>query len=201
MYKVFIENRAVEFVNSQKIAVNSKAIDAQAIQNIEQDLSQLLSDLDSNECVSIYCDDIKKDWERLFQGHQFVHAAGGLVKNDNQWLVIKRHGMLDLPKGHLEENEQPAIGAEREIAEECGVFSLQLKGFSCSTFHTYYYEGKPVLKKTDWFLFDHFGTASGTPQLEEGIEAVLWMKEEEMKISLDQFYTSIQFVIKETIKL
>lgn len=200
MYKVFIENRAVEFVNSQKIDPNGKAIDAQVIQNIEQDLSPLLSDLHPQERLIIYCNDIQKDWERLFHEHQLVHAAGGLVKNGNQWLVIRRHGMLDLPKGHLDEDEEPAIGAEREIAEECGVFMLQLKGFCCSTFHTYFFEGKPVLKKTDWFLFDHFGKTVGVPQQEEGIEAVLWMKEEEIKTNLNQFYASIQFVIKESIQ-
>ena len=200
MYKVFIENRAVEFVNSQKIEPKVKGIDARSIQTIEQDLSQLLSELDPKECLLIYCDDAEKEWERLFQFHEFVHAAGGLVRNGNQWLVIKRNGMLDLPKGHLDENEKPAVGAEREIAEECGVFRLKLKGFSCSTFHTYFYEGKPVLKQTDWFVFEHFGDKTGEPQIEEGIEAVLWMQEDEMSSNFDRFYTSVQFVIHESFK-
>lgn len=200
MYKVFIENRAVEFVNSQKIETNLSSIEASLIQSIEEDLKEKLMSLDSNACFYVRCIDRQKEWERLFRNHQFVHAAGGAVQKNHEFLVIKRFGMLDLPKGHLDVNERSEIAAEREIREECGIFPLVRKEFICSTYHTYFYNDHPVLKQTDWYLFDYLGTDKGEPQTEEGIEEVIWMPFREINLQKDSFYTSVQYVLDETIK-
>lgn len=200
MYKVFIENRAVEFVNWQNIDSNLPGIDARLIQSIHGDLMEYLINLDSKACFYVYCDDRRKEWERLFRNHQFVHAAGGAVQKDQEFLLIRRLGMMDLPKGHLDINESPEIAAEREIREECAISPLVLREFICSTYHTYFYKECPVLKQTDWYLFDYFGIDNGQPQTEEGIEEVIWMTFPEIKLLRSTFYTSVQYVLAETEK-
>jgi 8-oxo-dGTP pyrophosphatase MutT (NUDIX family) len=200
MYKVFIENRAVEFVNSQNIDLNLPGIDARFVLSIEADLTEYLINLDSNACFYIHCQDPRKEWERLFRNHQFVHAAGGAVQKDQEFLLIRRFGMLDLPKGHLDLNERPEIAAEREIREECGISPLIRRYFICTTYHTYFYMNHPVLKQTDWYLFDYHGTDKGQPQTEEGIEEVIWMTFPEIKLLSNEFYTSVQHVLAETEK-
>ncbi len=197
MYKVFIENRAVEFVNSQNIDSNLPGLDARLIQSIHGDLSEYLKNLDSKACFNVYCQDRQKEWDRLFRSHQFIHAAGGTVQKDQEFLLIRRLGMMDLPKGHLDINERPEIAAEREIHEECGISPLVRKEFICSTYHTYFYDDRPVLKQTDWFLFDYHGTKKGQPQTEEGIEEVIWMNFSEIKLIRNAFYASIQYVLAE----
>jgi 8-oxo-dGTP pyrophosphatase MutT (NUDIX family) len=201
MYKVFIENRAVEFVNSQNIDSNLPGIQARLIQSIEEDLKECLTNLDPQTCFSIHCDDCQKEWDRLFRNHQFVHAAGGAVQKGQEFLLIRRFGMLDLPKGHLDLNESPEIAAEREIREECGISQLILRDFICSSFHTYFYNNRPVLKQTDWYMFNYHGTDKGQPQTEEGIEEVIWMAFPEIKSLRNSFYTSIQHVLDETEKI
>ena len=48
-----------------------------------------------------------------------VEAAGGVVVNPRgEWLMIRRNGRWDLPKGHVEPGESFDRCAEREIEEE-----------------------------------------------------------------------------------
>ena len=52
---------------------------------------------------------------------KIIRAAGGLVMKDDQYLMIHRLGVWDLPKGKLEKEETSKFGALREVEEECGV--------------------------------------------------------------------------------
>lgn len=58
----------------------------------------------------------------------FAHSAGGVVLNPKGDVLIVRQkdGSWSLPKGHIEEGEDPKVTAIREIAEETG-----LRGCTC----------------------------------------------------------------------
>ena len=198
MYKVFIENREVVFVNSQKSNQFTAGISEDELMNDLMDLRHLASLNPTDEPFTIYCKDAQQAWERYFGSYQFIHAAGGVVIKEGKWLFIEREQRIDLPKGHLEPNEQVSEGAAREIAEECGIFPLTLVDFIGSTHHTYEFQSNPVLKKTDWFLFRYDGYKCGTPQMEEGIEAVHWLTWEEISTSLSDMFRSIQLVVQLT---
>lgn len=72
------------------------------------------------------------DLERLkqlfFKQFVVIEAAGGIVQNTNKELLfIYRLGKWDLPKGKMEKGEHPDECALREVTEETGVTSLELK--------------------------------------------------------------------------
>ena len=68
-----------------------------------------------------------------------VNAAGGLVTNKKgEFLLIRRSGLWDLPKGHQEAGEALEDTALREVEEETGVRGLSLGRYICTTDHCYF---------------------------------------------------------------
>lgn len=63
------------------------------------------------------------------QGATYTESAGGVVVSnaDGKILVVRQnHDKWSLPKGHVEENEDPIAAARREITEETGIAELDL---------------------------------------------------------------------------
>ena len=119
-----------------------------------------------------------KDLEELYSVFKscffYVRAAGGVVLQKNQILLIKRFGMYDLPKGHIEPNESIENCAIREVEEECGLQQVKIIETLPATLHIYPMEKKWFLKKTDWFTMNCPLGINLTPQKEEGIEEAFW---------------------------
>ncbi|GHV68030.1 hypothetical protein FACS1894199_14640 [Bacteroidia bacterium] len=133
---------------------------------------------------------------RLFLNFQ---AAGGVVLNQGHVLVIKRFGLYDLPKGHLEKDEAVDECALREVEEECGIKGLRLGRPLTPTFHIYYLNREPCLKTTHWFAMECPDGQTPMPQTDEGIDEALWLDVREIPTILHQTYDSLR-VIWEMIK-
>jgi bis(5'-nucleosidyl)-tetraphosphatase len=58
-----------------------------------------------------------------------THSAGGIVRNSKGEIAVVLHDgdFWGFPKGHIDEGEDALTAAKREIAEEIGISTLDLK--------------------------------------------------------------------------
>lgn len=126
---------------------------------------------------------------------KIAKAAGGLVVKDGQVLMIYRLGKWDLPKGKLKSDEDVALGAMREVEEECNI-KVELGEKLPSTWHSYAYKGNKMLKKTSWFVMKCLDDSVMRPQTEEYIEEVRWMSPQDALARLEESYASITLVVR-----
>lgn len=121
-----------------------------------------------------------------------VNAAGGLVINEKgEFLLIRRSGLWDLPKGHQDPGEFLEETALREVEEETGLNGLVLGKFIRSTDHCYQRDGQWYLKHTWWYEMSCTGSQKCTPQTEEGITETAWASKTELREYLQQTYPTI----------
>lgn len=132
--------------------------------------------------------DLKKDYT-------IIKAAGGLVLNKGEVLMIRRLSKWDLPKGKLDKGEKPKAAAVREVEEECNI-KVKLGKKICHTWHTYKQNGKRILKKTYWYKMYCTDDSDMKPQIEENIEATEWMNEKELREAFYNTYPSIRDVFR-----
>ena len=129
-----------------------------------------------------------------------IIAAGGIVMNPNQEILwIFRRGFWDLPKGKLDPNETIEACAIREVMEETGISHLVLGKRILTTTHQYYdtYLNKDVEKTTYWYAMTTDRLQDGKPQSEEDIEAIAWVKKEDIAPYLANTYDNIKAVMEE----
>ena len=111
-------------------------------------------------------------------------AAGGIVLCGGGALLIRKHGLWDIPKGKIKKKEPPQRCARREIAEETGLKrkKLRIRRHLCRTSYISYYSGKPFNKTVDWFLLDYDGAQADplTPDLSENIDHCAWIPIEDL---------------------
>ena len=125
-----------------------------------------------------------------------VEAAGGIVVDEaGRWLLMRRNGRWDLPKGHIEAGEDAATAAVREIAEETGVAAEAVRPL-CATHHAYWFPKTErwELKRTRWFELRALATDGLQPQTEEGIETVGWYAPAEVDALLEESFPTIRCV-------
>jgi ADP-ribose pyrophosphatase YjhB (NUDIX family) len=134
------------------------------------------------------------DFESCFP---LIEAAGGVISNDNeQILIIKRHNLWDLPKGKMEKNEKYEETAIREIGEEVSFKNITITGKLASSYHTYILQDKLVLKKTHWFTMKHEGDEKPIPLANEDITEAVWIKTSDIDQILANTYSSIIDVLQ-----
>jgi ADP-ribose pyrophosphatase YjhB (NUDIX family) len=126
---------------------------------------------------------------------RIVHAAGGLIRKKEKFLMIYRMKKWDLPKGKKEKNEKYRRTAIREVQEECNV-TVKIGSKICTTWHTYTMNKNAMLKKTKWYLMDCLDDAKMKPALEEDIEELRWMTQKEVYHALEHSYKSISYVFE-----
>ncbi|MCF6360098.1 MAG: NUDIX domain-containing protein [Cyclobacteriaceae bacterium] len=132
----------------------------------------------------------KADFMSLFK---VMEAAGGVVVKDNTHLLIYRLEKWDFPKGKLENGESFKAAAVREVEEETGVKVL-LQHKICTTWHTYTFRKKRILKCTKWYVMECVNDQNLAPQEDESIEKAEWFTRTEANDALKNTYNSIRFV-------
>lgn len=152
--------------------------------------------LESHNCVAIVSADPDAAFRSFAADFTQIEAAGGVVVNDRgEWLMMRRNGRWDLPKGHLEAGESLAACAEREIAEETGIVA-RVERPLCETLHAYWFAktARWELKRTHWFRLRSAGAGTPAPQTEEGIERVSWCAPAEREEYLRDAFPTIRRV-------
>ena len=158
--------------------------------------AKILKILETHNSVSVVAADPGAAFGAFAAGFVPVEAAGGVVVNDRgEWLMIRRNGRWDLPKGHLEAGESLAACAEREIAEETGI-AARVERPLCETLHAYWFAktARWELKRTHWFRLRPAGAGTPAPQTEEGIERVSWCAPAEREEHLRDAFPTIRRV-------
>lgn len=195
MYKVFVENRPIIICEKNTFPLECQLLFSERIKSIDKDVFPLFEKKSPKTPIVILAKDAKAEFERLFSGYSVITAAGGIVRKNEEYLFIKRFGKWDIPKGKLDKNEDPALGAVREIEEECGISNPIIENFICETYHTYRdtHRGKNklTLKKTYWYNLNYSGNEELIPQQEEGISKVKWFKKTKLDKIRSNTYESI----------
>lgn len=127
---------------------------------------------------------------------RYIQAAGGLVYTPTrEVLLIFRKGKWDLPKGKLDEGEDLATCALREIEEETGANGLSIARPLTTTYHTYYEKGNHILKESHWFLVEAMKKVNLVPQTEEDISETRWVPLDELVGYQKNMHASVRDVI------
>lgn len=200
MYKVHFENRFVLISSEpdrlQKYGLFHKFYDT-------RELYKIIAEFQANpqfQAINIYGPDIKHIWKIFRIYFTEVHAAGGLVKHSSgRYLFIEKKGKLDLPKGHIEEGEEPEDCALREVSEECGIKGHKIVKELQPSYHTYSWEGISYLKKTSWFLMNYDGKMIIKPQEKEGITSVEWLLPDDLSKLKSSAWLSLMDLINSSI--
>jgi len=148
--------------------------------------------------IYIPSEDIDGTYRRVCSEFKEVNAAGGLVANRRgDYLLIKRDGLWDLPKGHQENGEDISITALREVTEETGVYKLKLQKLICITDHCYKRNNIWHLKHTWWYSMLYTDPVDLTPQREEDITQAVWVAKSSLPPYIKNTYPSIAEVFRE----
>ncbi len=199
MYKIFFKEGTLILTGKveQELGRDFNAIHKFSNEGELKKFVQHIESQGTGQKAFVYYHDEEELFERFKACFKNLTAAGGLVWNHNRthFLTITRLGQPDLPKGKLESGETPEQAATREVTEECGIAPLTITAPLTSTFHIYYLNHVPILKKTHWFEMIYAGKAAPTPQREENISNVFWTPREEREKFLTQTYPSMREVL------
>lgn len=199
MYKVFIDNTPIYFRKNGKFSTNlSVNFVPKLDKNNFSDFKEEITRLSLENELFVASPTPKETMREFFADFQAIEAAGGLVRNtvSGHLLIIKRHGLWDIPKGVIEEGESPETGAIREVQEECGLEKMAITHTLSPTYHAYFAYGKHWIKKTYWYLMESDETVTA-PQLEEDISETKWVNLDELSEIKKNTYASLLDVFKE----
>jgi len=199
MYKIFHENKALIF---PKIEGDSLKFDA-TFQESDRYDAELLCEflpewLDDRDPGDTFIHEVGENAVAvaLKETFRMAPAAGGVVVKDGKFVAIMRHGIPDLPKGHIEQGETPENAALREVEEETGICKLHIVKELPPTWHCYPMDEEWRLKRTYWYLLESEETIQPKPQTEEGITEIKLIGNEEIEDFLKNTFRSISEILR-----
>ena len=203
MYKIFYEQRALIFPNIEEkdliLDVTAQQLESYEVEKIHNFLRQwLVVDLTEDVVIDHVSPEVLS--AALCRTFSMAPAAGGVVVKDRQFAAIQRHGIPDLPKGHIEEGEDAATAAIREVEEETGFMGLKIIRQLPSSWHCYLYEDEWRLKQTSWFLMEAADESHVNPQHDEDITEVTFLSEYDLEWFMKNTYRSISETLGEELK-
>lgn len=197
MHKIYFDRRTIIICRPEEATLS----DPNAVEfHFKQpsDISALVEMFElSSTLEKIYIPSAEPEdcYKKICGEFREVNAAGGLVENRRgDYLLIKRDGLWDLPKGHQEAGEDIKVTALREVQEETGVDDLSLGGLICVTDHCYKRNGIWHLKHTWWYRMYYLKPLDLTPQTEEDITKAAWVAKSSLPPFLKNTYPSIKEV-------
>lgn len=201
MYRLFCNNKMLVcrnfFEHFLDADIDKNKLPSQLFENTLDKIKNWLENGEEN----LYLDDIDNDilaavFKEIFH---FAPAAGGLVLINKSIVAIERNGRMDLPKGHIEKNEQDNIAAMREVEEETAISNLSIIKRLPASHHCYLLNNQWTLKKTSWFLMKSDDEFKPKPQEEEGISKVFLLNKDNVNYFLENTYPSIRLALEEDI--
>ncbi len=197
MKKIYFDKRAIIICRPEEATLTDpNAIEFHFSEN--ESIANLVEMFEQNgmiEKVYIPSNDPEACYKVVCGQFKEVNAAGGLVSNRRgDYLLIRRDGLWDLPKGHQEKGEDIAVTALREVQEETGVDNLELGELICITDHCYKRNGICHLKHTWWYQMNYMAPVDLTPQTEEDITKAAWVAKSSLPPFLKNTYPSIKEV-------
>lgn len=197
MHKIYFDRRTIIICRPEEATLS----DPNAVEfHFKQpsDISALVEMFElSSTLEKIYIPSAEPEdcYKKICGEFREVNAAGGLVENRRgDYLLIKRDGLWDLPKGHQEAGEDIKVTALRELQEETGVDELSLGDLICVTDHCYKRNGIWHLKHTWWYRMYYLKPLDLTPQTEEDITKAAWVAKSSLPPFLKNTYPSIKEV-------
>lgn len=197
MHKIYFDRRTIIICRPEEATLS----DPNAVEfHFKQpsDISALVEMFElSSTLEKIYIPSAEPEdcYKKICGEFREVNAAGGLVENRRgDYLLIKRDGLWDLPKGHQEAGEDINVTALREVQEETGVDELSLGDLICVTDHCYKRNGIWHLKHTWWYRMYYLKPLDLTPQTEEDITKAAWVAKSSLPPFLKNTYPSIKEV-------
>ncbi|MCD6012827.1 MAG: hypothetical protein K0Q79_2689 [Flavipsychrobacter sp.] len=137
--------------------------------------------------------------EQLAAMYHTIDAGGGLVYNElGEILMIFRRGKWDLPKGKLDNGEDIAACALREVKEETGLNELTLGEKIGETYHIYNQKSEDILKRSTWYTMHGRSADKLKPQKEEDIMEALWVGKKDLPALAKRSYALIRDVLEQT---
>ncbi len=199
IHRIYFEQRCILICRTGDPALS----DPNAVEFIpgkEFDIRSLVEMFETSASPDLVCipsENTEEMYGKVCAEFKEVNAAGGLVSNRRgDFLLIKRNGLWDLPKGHQERGENIEETAVREVQEETGVKKLELGGLICITDHCYKRDGIWHLKHTWWYEMLYPDPVDLTPQIEEDIAKAAWVARSSLPPYLKNTYPSIAEVFK-----
>jgi ADP-ribose pyrophosphatase YjhB (NUDIX family) len=199
MYKIYLENRSIVICPPDDPAAN----DPNTVRIFIGDAAEipaLVDYFENNTSLARICipsENVEGMYRDICRTFLEVNAAGGLVTNRRgDFLLIKRNGLWDLPKGHQDPGEDIRTTALREVSEETGIEDLELGDLICITDHCYRRNGIRHLKHTWWFRMQDNQPMELVPQSEEDISKAAWVAKSSLPPFLQNTYSSIAEVFR-----